>query len=1047
MRWCLFLMCQLSSLYGFTLHFEPNLGQVKGRTEWMAQAHGAAVYVTGPEVVFANGGDNIHMHFVGASRKSKSTGVEPLGAYSNYFFGPTEKTWFTGIPQFGSVRYANLYRGIDIAYHSSDNDVEYDFLLAPGANPEQIELAFDREVHIDGHGDLIAGALRQHRPRVVQEGQEIASEYELTLNNHVRIKLGRFGRQGPLTIDPVLEFSTYLGGPGVDLSLAVGLDASGNILVGGTGQTPATPTLDPFQQTNSIASGAYLLKLTPDAKHVLYYTYFSSQRLTGLHVNADGTLVVNGSADPGSIPLKNAFQSACVDKCGFIGKLSPDGRSLLFFSYLAPGSLAVDQGGNAFVVGATTIPDLPTKNAFQPSLMGSHNNCFISKVSATGEWLLSTYFGSAGGAYCTGAAIGDAGSLVITGYGGSPDFPLKSATQTQANPGSIGTPFLVKMTPDGQSLLLSTYIGGENFSGIAMAVATDQRGQIYVEGRAFNPFMTLKNPYQSAWRNDLYGFLMKLDASGQNLIYSTFFATWFQNLAVDPNENVYGIGIATSPDIALKNSLQEFLGGGVTNADASLTKFAASGDSLLYSTLIGGTNQEAPLGIAVDSAGSAYVVGETYSTDFPIKNAYQTQFGGGLTDGWLAKISDNSGSTASSPFQITPARADFQFVQGGPAPAIQSVAVTGLEGYFVTTSPTWISAQPTGPAPPNNVQISVNPAGLAPGTYTGAAVLHPLSGAPVATIDVSAVVYAPAPVLTSVNPALVAIGSDDTLVTITGSGFVPGATLLVGNVLWTTTPVTIVNSTTITFKLPKLYFSGLTNYPIAVQNPKSLASNGLSIAVGNPAPAIAAGGVANAASYAPPPVSVGELVAIFGSHFGSSDTTTVLFEHLPGKIIYVTPTQLVATVPAAAGNRSSITVEVQTSHDVISAPVIVDMDPAAPALFTSDASGKGQVAAINQDNTVNGTIHPASAGSIIGLFATGGGALTTDTLPRVALPVSATMGGLDAQVLYAGVAPGEPEGVIQINVQVPTGVTPGSVEVVVKVGDASSQPGATLVVM
>jgi uncharacterized protein (TIGR03437 family) len=272
----------------------------------------------------------------------------------------------------------------------------------------------------------------------------------------------------------------------------------------------------------------------------------------------------------------------------------------------------------------------------------------------------------------------------------------------------------------------------------------------------------------------------------------------------------------------------------------------------------------------------------------------------------------------------------------------------------------------------------------------------------------------------------------------------------VGNILWTTTPVTIVNSTTITFKLPKLYFAGLTNYPITVQNPQSLASNGLSLAVGNPAPVIATGGILNAASYAPPPVSVGEMVVIFGSNFGSIDTTNVLFEHLPGRVIYVTPTQLVATVPAGAGNRDSIIVEVQTSHDVYSAPVTVNMAPSAPALFTSDASGKGQAAAINQDNTVNDATHPAPAGSVVALYATGGGALTavlsSAALPRVALPVSATIGGLDAPVLYAGVAPGEPEGMIQINVQVPAGLQSGAAEVLVKIGDAISQQGVTLAV-
>ena len=119
----------------------------------------------------------------------------------------------------------------------------------------------------------------------------------------------------------------------------------------------------------------------------------------------------------------------------------------------------------------------------------------------------------------------------------------------------------------------------------------------------------------------------------------------------------------------------------------------------------------------------------------------------------------------------------------------------------------------------------------------------------------------------------------------------------------------------------------------------------------------------------------------------------------------------------------------QTSHDVYSAPVTVATAAAAPALFTSDASGKGQAAAINQDNTVNGAATPGPAGSVVSLFGTGGGALTNDVLRRISLPDSATIGGLDAPVLYAGAAPGEPDGLIQINIQVPAGLAPGAAQV------------------
>ena len=263
---------------------------------------------------------------------------------------------------------------------------------------------------------------------------------------------------------------------------------------------------------------------------------------------------------------------------------------------------------------------------------------------------------------------------------------------------------------------------------------------------------------------------------------------------------------------------------------------------------------------------------------------------------------------------------------------------------------------------------------------------------------------------------------------------------------WTITPIGVIDAQTITFKMPKENFSGLISYPITVLNPQSVQSNPVATSVGNPAPAFTAASVVNAASYVPAPVSVGEIVVVFGQNFGSLGSTRVLFDHNPAKIIYLTPTQLAATVPATAGNGLTTALQIQTSHDVFSAPVSLPIAPAAPGFFTSDASGKGQAAVINQDNTANSATSPAPAGSVVALYGTGGGALTNDALPRISLPVSATIGGLNAQVLYAGVAPGEPEGVIQINVQIPAGLTPGPAQVVVTIGNATSQPEVTLAV-
>jgi uncharacterized protein (TIGR03437 family) len=1025
------------------LHFEPNMGQVKGRTEWIVQARGAAVYITGSEVVFALGGDNAHMKFLGA-RSVKGNGIDPLGGYSNYFLGKTEKSWFTGVPHYGSVRYANVYPGIDVVYHSSDGKVEYDFVLAPGADPNQIELAFDRDVHISDDGDLILAGLRQHRPRVMQDGHEVASRYEVTGPRRVHIMLTHYGRTSPLTIDPVLEFSTYLGGPGNDIAETIALDSSGNIFLDGNTQTPAAPTLDPFQQPNQIVWQPFLMKLSPDGQKILFFSVFTSGygTVNNVRVDSGGNIVMTGSTYSYQFPLKNPFEIATsIDlTAGFVAKLTPDGRSFVFSSYLGgyAGTVRIDTDDNIYVVGAGN-GDFPLKNALQPRALGGID-CTITRITPAGALVFSTFFG-----ICGDLELAKDDSFWISGGTHSTELTLVNPIQTAAHPTPIsGVPCLAKISKDGQRLLYSTYIGGDSFVGSA-TLRLDDDQNLYLFGGAGNAFLTLKDPFQTTWTSDRQGFLMKLDPSGRNIIFSTY-TPGYGSIAVDKAHNIYLAGTAFFADFPQKDSLTPFLGGGpLYDRDAYLMKFAPSGKTLIYSTLLAGSDRDEAYGLEVDDAGNAYVTGLTQSRDFPVKNAYQSKLGGGQ-DIFLLKISDNSASSVG-PLETSPSRTVFQYIQGGLAPASQLIAVTGTEQYFVTTNATWLNAMPTGsPAPPNNVQISVNPGSLAPGTFAGAVTIHPQSGSQVTTVDITLTVYAPPAVISSIQPALVPIGTDDTVITVHGSGFLPGASIYVSGIKWTDSPINVVDAQTITFKMPKVNFSGLISYPITVLNPQSAQSNSVTVSVGNPAPAFTAASVLNAASYAPAPVSVGEIVVVFGSDFGSISTTQVLFDSNPAKIIYLTPTQLAATVPVTAGNGQTTSLQVQTSHDVYSAPVALPLAPAAPGLFTADASGKGQVAAINQDNSVNGIANPAPVGTVVALYATGGGTLTKDALPRLSLPVTATIGGIDSQVLYAGVAPGEPDGMIQLNVVVPSGLNPGNAELLVSVGGISSQKSVTVAV-
>ena len=493
-------------------------------------------------------------------------------------------------------------------------------------------------------------------------------------------------------------------------------------------------------------------------------------------------------------------------------------------------------------------------------------------------------------------------------------------------------------------------------------------------------------------------------------------------MAVDNNGSVYVAGYASSGDFPTLNSLQQFSG----SYDIFITKFAPSGNQLVYSTFLGGSGGNGNASITLDTSGNLYGTGYTTSLDFPTKNAFQPTYGGD-GDAVLFEISDST-VLPSSPLTLSPADLSFSYVQGASTPPSQAVTVAG-GSFTATPSAAWITVAPGS----TSLSVSVNPASLAPGAYQASITVAPPSGSP-ASLTVTLNILAAAPVLTSVSPELVAVGSNDTTITIQGTGFAQSSMVQVDGLLWTITPVVFVNSSTLQFSLPQNFFTMPENFTIAVQNPQSALSNLLSLSVGQPAPQFTAASVVNAASYVGAGVAPGEIVTVYGSNFGTQSSTQVTFDYVPATILYVTSTQLAATVPYFVSGTTSMIV---ISNGEASAPVTLNVIPAVPAIFSADASGKGQGAALNQDYSINSASNPAPVGSVVQLFGTGGGTLTNDTLPLLTLPVSATVGGASAQVTYAGIAPGLVQGAMQVNVQIPSGITPGpAVPIVLTVGQS-----------
>jgi uncharacterized protein (TIGR03437 family) len=580
---------------------------------------------------------------------------------------------------------------------------------------------------------------------------------------------------------------------------------------------------------------------------------------------------------------------------------------------------------------------------------------------------------------------------------------LKRPVQTTLSPTGYATPVLVKMTPDLQTILVSTFFGGGAY-GDARAIASDTTGNIWIGGAAGPNLAITSDAVQSTTQGGSASFLAQIDSEIQHLQYVTYFGSGstaaVTGVAIDKNGFVHVSGSAANADFPSKNALQNWLGGGIRNADCFAAEFAPT-RMLIYSTPLGGTGNEFCGPLSIDNTGNVYVVGDTYSIDFPLKNAYQPSFGGS-SDGFLAKLSDVV-PPLPSPLTITPAQLLFRYVQGDPAPAPRIVTVSG-PAYTVKISAPWLNAA-TGTG---GLSISVNPAMLTPGMYSATVTLTPSAGTS-AAVDVGLTVLAPAPILTRIEPALVAVAADDTSVTIRGSGFTSGAVLQVDGLPWTITPVRFVDSSTLQFSMPRAYFSVQFNHTIAVQNPNSALSNVLSLAVGAPAPYFTAASVTNAGSYTTGAVAPGEIITIFGTNLDPR----VTFDDIPATLVYSSATQVSVTVPY------SIVGPTTTVRSGSSAPVTPLVAPSAPGIFAAVAD-------------------PANAG-IVTLYATGCGTLTSDSLPRCALPVYVSVNGQPADVLYAGVAPGLVEGADQINIRLPDGIGPGALHIVLQAGDAASK--------
>ncbi len=672
------------------LSFEANRGQTDRRVKFLSRTSGYSLFLTGDEAVFALSGSKadtkktktkiagsdlalppgmaapkaggvLRMNLLHANAAAKVTGEDELPGTSNYFIGNEPAKWRTNVPTYAKVKYEGIYSGIDLVYYGTQRQLEYDFIVAPGADPRRI--AFDvrgaKRVSWDEHGDLVLkmevgeGEIRLPKPVVYQKKengarQQIAARYAITGTNRVGFEVADYDASRPLYIDP-LVYSTYLGGSSTDLGYGIAVDSAGNAYVTGYTYSADFPTKDPLHAAYSGAADVFVSKLNA-AGALVYSTYLggaANDYGSAIVVDSAGNAYVTGSTNSVGFPTVNALQPTNAGGFdAFVSKISPTGSALVYSTYLGGSGIdqgygiAVDSAGNAYVTGITNSTDFPTENPLQPANAGGYD-AFVFKISPTGSALVfSTYLGGGGLDEGTGIAVDNAGNAYIIGSTSSTNFPTMNALQP-AN-GGPNAAFVTKLNSGGTALVYSTYLGGSGYDS-GGGIAVDGAGNTYVAGQTSSADFPTKNPLQPAYAGSGDAFVTKLNSGGTALVYSTYLGgsgnDYSRSITVDNSGNAYVTGLTCSTDFPTKNPVQaKYRGGtGQNCGDAFVSELNPAGSALFYSTYLGGRGIDQGSAIAADSAGNAYVTGYTDSTSFPTRNPLQAAYGGNY-DAFVAKI-------------------------------------------------------------------------------------------------------------------------------------------------------------------------------------------------------------------------------------------------------------------------------------------------------------------------------------------------------------------------------------------------------------------------
>jgi hypothetical protein len=642
----------LSASYGkLPLSFEPNRGQAGAETLFLARGNGYLLSLesSGSHILLRQKDKSaqISNRLAGSSKSARLEALDRLPGHSSYFRGQDPAKWVTGVPNFARIRAAGVYPGIDLIYYGNQSRLEYDFVVAPGADPSAIRMRFDgvRSLRTDAEGNLIlstpAGDIIQQKPVIYQtiEGarQPVAGRFSVH-GKTVTFELSAYDRSRALVIDPVLVYSSFLGNGYQDEGNAVAVDAAGNLYLAG----------DTFSVTGG-DSDVLIRKIAADGSAFLYTADARGSDNdfgTSIAVDSTGSAYVGGYSASTDFPLLNPFQNGNAgNNNAILLRLDPTGTSMIFSTYIGgsyddrANALALDNQGNVYLAGGAISVDFPVSSgAYQTQNKGGID-CFVVKFDSLGNAIFSTFIGGGSDDQANGIAVDSRGNSYITGQTLSDSYPQVNATFQHSRHGGNDA-FVTELSADGSGLVYSTFAGGGS-DDIGFGIAVDPAGDAYVAGTtSSSDFPTTNGAYQRGYGGSGDMFVLAYSANGQNLMFATFLGSHGvddgNGIALDSSNNIYVVGDTNSDQYPVtSDAVQRNRKGGF---DAVFSVLDQTGSRLLYSSFLGGSGDDTGSAIAVDPFANVYLTGITISFDYPLVRALQAQPGGGMQDAFFAKV-------------------------------------------------------------------------------------------------------------------------------------------------------------------------------------------------------------------------------------------------------------------------------------------------------------------------------------------------------------------------------------------------------------------------